>query len=1149
MTAAGVTMAVLIPSRKIRLTLVVALWPMLVALWPGSAVAQSSNGVLSGKVTARVDGHSLRALVTYHNVANGSTNYVLSNALGFYSFPALLPGVYTVRADTPTQPFVSQQHDGVEITVGGQAVVDFSLDPKGAAPVTVGLTPTRNAIPGAPPSPATAAPPPNAVEGIASPSAALKGFISSTYGQDAEVPNAVVIAMNVALAEVLEGSLSTVIDEKKITELPYSGRDVYTLLVMQPGVTSDSATGRGLGLAVDGQRPAGTNFLLDGVDNNDALLTGPSAGVSADAVEEYRMTTNNFSAEFGRATAFIANVITRTGSNAWHGSAYEFFNHDRLNANSFSDNFYGAPRTPFRYNQFGATVGGPIRKDRLFFFASFERTYSSSQSFDQPSNVPGFQSPVYVPSAAFLSILPSGSIAKQVMTMFPPPSGQAVPSNPYVSQLTIHYPLQQKNTLLSGRVDYSVPGGKDRFTLRYALSQQTAPDFVESVYPGLNSPLVVRSQNAAFNWTRKIFGGVNELKLGWNRSRVSFDRPDPGIPTLNSADGVTLPGSAAAYGYYNQDGTGELVDNFSLLRGRHSLVFGFDGRWNGDYSLVSNAAAGQYVFDNVLAFAFDNPSELDITVNRFTGQPLSSKDYARSYRQLEWAGFAEDNWKITRRFTMNLGLRYEYFGVPERTDGPPDYNLFYGPGSNLQQSLATATLQSRPPYASDRKDFAPRVGMAFDLTGRGKTVLRGGYGIAYDRIFNEIWEDLRNNSLAFIQQICFFNCPFTYQFPASAAVPANVALRTPAGGGLPQAIGSYITTQVDPNLRTPYAQSWFGGVQHQVTRGLVLELDYAGSRGRKLLAIDDVNRVYSLPSGARLNPNFNEISYRGNQGKSDYNSLQASARQRFSHGVQFQVSYTLSRTFDNQSDPFRPQATINANVPAFTRLEDPGLLNINTQTFTQQFNSNADWGHSDFDQRHNLVFAVTATTPAKGPRPLRVVTRDWQVSAFSGFRSGFPFSVLAAGANTIYSTNGLLRFNRADFSPQGNEQSAFLTTRKPGPDGEYLLNKAAFQDPAMNAIGDTARNEFHGPGFWNADIGAARSIPVRRMGEAGRVQFRAEFFNIFNHTNLGNPSNATVSQDFGLATFGRQGFSGSLPIVSPISEQPRRIQFAVKFIW
>ena len=209
-------------------------------------------------MVARSDGHAVRALVVYRNINTSSTSYVLSNAQGHYLFPALLPGQYTLRADAPTQGFVSQEQTGIELTVGGQVEVNFSLEAK-AGPAS-----TAVAAPVAGPAPLAAAP---------TNSATLRGFIATVYGQDAEVPAATLIALPVALTEALVGSLSTVIDQRKIVELPYSGRDVYTLLVMQPGVTSDSATGRGLGLAVNGQRVAGTNFLLDGVDNNDLLIT------------------------------------------------------------------------------------------------------------------------------------------------------------------------------------------------------------------------------------------------------------------------------------------------------------------------------------------------------------------------------------------------------------------------------------------------------------------------------------------------------------------------------------------------------------------------------------------------------------------------------------------------------------------------------------------------------------------------------------------------------------------------------------------------------------------------------------------------------------------------------------------------------------
>jgi hypothetical protein len=570
------------------------------------------------------------------------------------------------------------------------------------------------------------------------------------------------------------------------------------------------------------------------------------------------------------------------------------------------------------------------------------------------------------------------------------------------------------------------------------------------------------------------------------------------------------------------------------------LIFGFDGRINFLDSTITTARDGAFSFVSLAAFAADAPTELDITIDRFTGKALKDSDFARVYRQTEWAGFVQDNWKVTRKLTLNLGLRYEYFGVPERTDGPPDWNLFYGAGAGRVERLANATLQQKAPYRPDRNNFAPRFGFAWDPRGHGKLVVRGGYGISYDRIFNAIWQDLRNNSLAYVSQFCQFPgfCPFQYKFPARAGLPATNAVA-----------GPYPTFQVDEGLRTPYAQSWFAGVQYQATPWIVVELDYAGSLGRKLLAIDDINRVFSFPSGARINPNFNDISYRGNQGSSDYSSLQASVRQRFSRGILFQAAYTLSRTRDNQSDPFRNPSPVDANVPAFQRLRDPGLLGINTASFTQQFNSSADYGYSDFDQRHNFVFGATASTNrgltfnGKAPRLLRYATRDWQISAFSGFRSGFPFSVFSSGS-AVFSPFGTLRFNRADFT--SNNHDPYLAQPLPGPAGLYLLDLSRFTDPAFNKIGNSERNQFHGPGFWNADIGITRSFPIRRLGEATRLQVRGDFFNIFNHANLGNPEGRTGADNFGLATFGRQGFSGSLPIVSPISEQPRRIQLALK---
>ncbi len=912
-------------------------------------------------------------------------------------------------------------------------------------------------------------------------------------------------------------SVSTVIDEHQIRDLPYSGRDVYTLLVIQPGVSSDNATGKGLGLSVNGQRVAGTNFLLDGVDNNDPLLTGPAVNVPAEAVEEYRMTTNNFSAEQGRATAFIADVVTRTGGNQFHGSAWEYFDHDRLNANTFANNYQGIVRAPFRFNQTGGLLGGPIRKEKLFFLASFERLYSDSQS---PSQL------FYVPSSGYTASLPSGSLARQLLNQFRPPAGQPDPADPNRTGISAAEPLLQRNTQVLGRVDFHPPLAATRLGFRYALSQNVSDDFLWSIYPDFRAPLTVRDQNLEFNATfSPEKGGVNEFRAGLTLSSNGFQRPHPETPVLVSFfEPVTLPGSAAYYDYQYGDHTWHVLDNYSLQLRNHRLAVGFDARRLSDDSTITPYAAGIYSFDNLASLAASQPAELQITVDRLTGHPLQQADYGRRYTQNEGAAFVQDDWNVSSRLVVNLGLRWEYFGVPHRADGPPDWNLFYGPGTDFISRLASAQFQQAEPYAPDHHNFAPRFGFAWRARGgdgaQGSLVVRGGYGIAYDRIFDKVWQDLRNNSLA-VADLFAGQPGLDFAFPARNSLPA-----------VSPTFGEEIPVMVDQTLRTPYAQNWFLGAQYHVGKSLLFELNHAGSLGRKLIDTDDINRPFG-----KILPGLNDISYRGNQGASDYVSLQASARKSFEHNLAFQVSYTFSRARDNQSDPFR-NPLINYSLPATSRLSDPGLLQINTAEFTQQFNSSLDRGLSDFDQTHNLVWNLIAQSPEGAPW----WARQWQLASLAGIRSGFPFTVFDSSAYT--SSFGLLYANRPNLA--GPVGGAELASPQPAPGGLVLLDRTKFSDPAPGQIGNLSRNAFRGPKFWNLDLSLSRSFPVPAAGERGSVQFRADFFNIFNHTNLSTPASDIAAPGFGYASYGRTGFSGSLPSVTPLSEQPRRIQLALK---
>jgi hypothetical protein len=1080
-----------------------------------SARAQSSLAVLQGQVAGVAGAPVARALVLLRNLQTNAQAYRYTNEQGIYYFSAVSPGSYSVRVDAlGHQP---EQRSPVELPVAARLELNFTLMASATAPA---------------PAPAPAPPPPR-------PGASPSNLLAVMYGADAAVPQALIVSLPIPITETLVGSLSSLIDETKILELPLDGRDVYTLLVLQPGVTSDNATARGLGFSVSGQRVASSNFLLDGVDNNDPSITGRATRVSAEAVKEYRMTTSNFTAEYGRASGFIANAITRSGTNSLHGTLFTFFNHDRLNANSFGNNLASLSRLPLRQTQTGASVGGPLWRDRLFFFANFERAHRSSES--EPLRV-------FLPSPLFVTLLPNGSRAQDVLRRFPPPGGDPVPGNPFVVSSRFVQPTIQRDTLGLVRLDYSSLDGRDRFSGRYSFSQQTSDDFIFSWYPDLNAPLVLRGQNLALNYTRELAGGANELKFGYGRNSLRALRPHPEIPTMITQEVIRLPGSEAGFDTSLRDSTVHLLDNFSRLTGRHALVFGGEARLTRPASFFSPGRDGLYRFNSIFDFYSDAPFLFNITLSRETGRPPAESDFRHAYTQREFGFFLHDNLSLTSRLTLNLGLRYESFGAPSPRDGTRMLNFAFGSGSTVGERIAAGSLAAGTLFEPDRNNFAPRVGFALDLLGDGKSVLRGGYGLFFDRVINDVWRDTRTNGFT-LQTLV--NSPgqapqFEYTFPA-------------AEGVLPvQRIQTDEVVLVDRALRTPYSQSWFAGLQRELTPNLVLEVSHIGSLGRKLVTSDLINRSFSVPSAqqplGRFNAAYNDISYRANQGLSNFLGLAVGLNRRWSAGVLFQVSYTYGRTRDMQSSPIvRPG--LGASRSASAGVSAASFTGIRS-AFTRQFDPRADYGRSDFDQTHNLVFNAVAQSPRFNGW-LRFLG-SWQAATLIGIRSGFPFSVLTGGtcptpdtpvencsALLIPRSGGSLDRNRADFVGDDLDE-AFLADRRRVPGGVLLLDKSKFRPPVGENIGNLPRNAFRGPGFWNVDFGLSRSFPIPRLGEQGRLQFRAEFFNLFNHTNLNNPVPFLELSEFGEATFERQGFGSSQYSASPLNEQPRRVQFALK---
>jgi hypothetical protein len=1087
---------------------------------PVGSRGQTTDAIISGRV---YDAETHTAIAGAHiSCRRQGTNdeaTVPSGGSGNYTLQGLSPGIYWVRAEAAG--YQARETYELELFVASRVDLDVPLrqisDTYGRSLYSGGFVPSTDSI-------------------------------VHTYTADFTTTNSELMSVLLGTSGTLRSTLSYVIDPEQVRELPLSGRDIYTMLVALPGVTSDNATARGLGLSITGQRSSSSNFLLDGIENNDPLLTGPLTPISPDSAQEYRVSTNNYSAEFGRTGGFVANVITRSGENTFHGDFYGYLNDTVLNANSYQHiaglntstaerGGQSLPRQPETELYGGFWAGGRILKDRLFWSAAYERLRSRSEGDPFPFEVPVLQ--------RFQSCYPN-SQAVALLTRFAPP----IPvNNPPVtascSMLSATFnseiPLRFNRDLILARMDRIL---KDqRWLARVAVSRFSQPDFVYSVYPGFSSTLQVNSATIALGhlWTVSASAN-NEFRFGFGAEAHGWDRPHPEVPQLITLDSntVTLPGSPVSYAFHYGANSPEWSDTFRLVHGPHVLAFGGGLLLRRADSLLSFRQDGLYSFATLQDFATDSPNQEQISVSRqeFPGM-LQAPDFDRSYSINQFYGFAQDDFKVSRRFGISIGLRYESFGALKNT-GVQDGYLQLGPGQTIEQRLAGAipvydNSHQLSLYRPDRKDWAPRIGLYYDIGGRGRTVMRAAYGIFYDRLFDNLTQSTSDND---IEEVTLLP-PFAYP-QASLKVPAGTVV---IGNGVPTWLW------VDQGLRTPYVQTWFGGLQRQFTDKLYGEITAQGALGRRLISNDLVNRPApgSTSGVGTLNPNIPEnIFFRSNAASSSYSAMTALARYR-SRRVQFQVAYTWSHSIDNQSDPL--QGT-------FDDLQFSRSSNVNTgdnlAAFTRQFDSQADRASSDFDQRHNLIFySIWQSGSHTGPH-WRKMLDDWQVSEIAGFRSGFPYNLITTsdlppcpGPVGTSSDSELIR-NRPSLLAG---RSPFLADPVPIPGGYQVLDISSFCNPPLGVLGNLGRNSLVGPGFWNVDSSLSRSFLLPRLRDTGRVQIRADFFNIFNHANLGNPNGLAESgpgSTFGQEFLGRQGVQPSFPSAAPLDQLPRNIQLQVK---
>ncbi len=1034
------------------------------------------------------------ATVSYSGSASSGSS--ISDASGYYYVLSLSPGTYLVRA--AATGFQAQEVQELELRVASRIELDFRLRPLN----DVWESGQYNSVflPGS-------------------------KTIVTFFGPDVDPSRSGSFESQQGREGTLESTVSEVIDSSEINNLPLAGRDVYTMLVTLPGVTSDAATARGLGLSINGQRPSSSNYLLDGLENNNYLTTGPLTTVAPEAVQEYRVSTNNFSAEYGRTSGFVANAITRSGSEVFHGIGYFYLMNDVLNGNGFQENLNAFPRAPDKQIQPGLVVGGPLLKNRLYFSSSYE--YFRSRSFNDP--VP-FTFPATPGIFGFAS---PGTLAYQLLQAFPPP---AVAGNGIFGTVPLSPPVEIDRTVGIQRFDYTPAGGKDKWMARLMGAFIAEPDFIWTPYTAFISALHENTGALGFTGTHTFRANLtNEVRESYSVDDLHWNRPHSEIPTLVSSDGVSLPGSPAFYGYRNVNSTGEFLDNVTWAHDKHLVKAGAGVLLRGSDGYLTAGQSGEYVFTNVVYFALGMPQYVSAALNRAALPQLQTPDSNRSYRYQQYYGFVQDTYKITSRLTANYGLRYDLYGAPSNTGQNKDSLVQLGSGSTLAQQLTGASLVpggsgNQQLFGSDEHDWGVRLGAAYDLFGNAGTLLRGGFGTYYDRPFDNLWENLRNNGIS----VPLLSLPFA---PTNFLAPVNTVLASVQGQSFNSTFPDL--TLIDPHLRNGLVKSYFAGIQQRFTNRLTLEVNALGTYGTHLITTDIINRSFSTSttSNGRYNPNLPDIAYRAGQGFSNYNALATVLSYRGLGGL-LQATYTWSHTIDNQSDPLLGDFF---NL-SFANVQTQSTASGSRAAFSEQFNPNVDRGNADFDQRQNLVLLGHWALPEPfAGKQVGMITRGWNASVLAAFRSGLPYTVF--GSSTESAGQGIVLNDRANIL---NPAQAFLSQPQAVPGGQLLLNTADFTNAPASTLGNSGRNAFVGPGFYSADLSVARSFPLKWLGDAGRITLRASAFNVLNHANLNNPDSQKNSPTFGIALYGRQGTASGFPAISPLNETPRQIQLSVR---
>lgn len=1080
-------------------------WLLFVFSLANTIQAQTGTGLICGTVNDPSHAVVSGARVVALEIHTQSTRSTTTNKDGFYSLSQLQPGNYDVSVEAARfATYIAH----TEINVGARITVD----------VVLSLAAVR--------------------------------------------ANIAVIASGGVQVETQTPMLSEVVNDQQITQLPTLTRNPYDLVLLAGIISPGDPAGRGVGVAINGQRAASTDVMLDGGENTDVFMSEVGLAVPLDSVKEFRLSEGTFTAEYGRASGGMVDVETRSGTNAFHGSVYEFNRISALAANTFDNNARGFPRGVFTRNQFGYALGGPILKNRLFFFQSTEWTRVRSEQtvltlVPTPQYIAasapatqayfmtfgGTSSPINGPISTKADLLAAGIRPRpggpfDLLPLDTPVFGQAA----YTAAVAAGAGDPQNSYSLLGRLDYSASENTKIFARLAAHKEFALPGVsFATPYPGYEAPFTYLHKNLLVGVTH-VFSPtlVSMTKVGFSRLDHQFplgaNPPGPALLFPGSFSllgiGVTLPG----YVYPATGGTQyewQISQDLNWTHSKHLWRAGgqflrFRTVRSGFGGGVASQLLGNHAADSLDNFLAGQLTSFQVAIDPqgkfpcFTAPdgspiqtpactltpPLQSPTQARATLNYDSAAYVQDTWRMQKRVTLNLGLRWEYYGVAYSGDSNPLANFYLGTGSNFAQRIRNGQVLTVPDspihslWHPDYNNFGPRIGFAWDVFGSGITSLRGGYGISYERNFGKVFDNLALNPPGYAFAEADSGTP---QFPTLDISTVNLGPFAGRSGTItfPQALAR----QVDANIRTAYAETWSLSADHQILPNTVLSLWYSGSHGVNLYSdtltdLPGSGIVYGGDDPAvnpfsTLSRQYNNITTRGNGGFSSYNALlvRVKGQNVKQTGLSYTANYTWSHAIDNLSSTLGDYA----NDFHF------GFLDF--------LNPSLDRGDAEFDIRQRFV-ASAIWQPRWFPASSRswesLVLGGWSVAPIFTASTGKPFSVWDC-------TNALSICPRYIPSAPVSTTGHAVPTGEPNffsyiplppavPYANPLFGFSDFGDcsqvpapPCPFPAGMTRRDEFRGPGAWTLDLGIYKDL---RLNERWGLQFRGELFNAFNHPNL-----------------------------------------------